>query len=239
MPESVTDRPTKSHEYIFLLTKSAKYYYDAEAVKEDGVTDHMPGQRITDTRLTHGTGGGNTGIANAMAKMKSGELIGRNRRSVWEITTQPFKGAHFATFPEEIPTICIKAGTSEKGQCAKCGKPIKRVVDHGETSKHESENQTVSSGRGENADRTKHAEPRASTTLGWKPQCTCNAGTVPQIVLDPFCGSGTSIEVAKRLGRDFIGIELNPKYVKELIEPRMANIDPLFNLPVPSFPEKD
>ena len=67
-----------------------------------------------------------------------------------------------------------------------------------------------------------------STTTGWQPTCTCNADTVHQTVLDPFGGSGTTAQVAKRLGRDFVIIELNPKYVKDLIEPSLENINPLF-----------
>jgi len=119
MPESVTDRPTKSHEYIFLLTKSAKYYYDHEAIKEKGVMDSSSsaGSIQQDTRITHGTGGGNSGINKAKDKLRV-ELIERgfttrNKRSVWKITTKPYKEAHFATFPEELPETCIKAGTKK------------------------------------------------------------------------------------------------------------------------------
>lgn len=103
MPESVTDRPTKSHEYIFLLTKSARYYYDAEAIREPGAEpERQRYERI----------GGING-----AKVRHGEqgMIGasqyRNRRTVWTIATQPYKEAHFATFPEELPKLCILAGT--------------------------------------------------------------------------------------------------------------------------------
>ena len=107
MPESVTDRPTKSHEYIFLLTKSAKYYYDHEAIKEKG--EYPAG----------------TKAAKGSAKRYSTDLVNsrppeykiydgtRNKRSVWKITTKPYKEAHFATFPEELPETCIKAGTQK------------------------------------------------------------------------------------------------------------------------------
>jgi DNA modification methylase len=118
MPESVTDRCTKSHEYIFLLTKSAKYFYDAEAIKE-------PQKECTTERYKYGWDGvdddGSNGArtGSAYKKMKAGMNMGeamggngmRNKRSVWEITTKPFKEAHFATFPPEIPEICIKAGS--------------------------------------------------------------------------------------------------------------------------------
>ena len=105
MPESVTDRPTKSHEYIFLLTKSAKYYYDHEAIKEKG--EYPAG-----TKAAKGsTKRYSTDLVNSRPpeyKVYDGT---RNKRSVWKITTKPYKEAHFATFPEELPKTCIKAGT--------------------------------------------------------------------------------------------------------------------------------
>ena len=158
MPESVTDRCTKSHEYIFLLTKSARYYYDAEAVKE--VSQH-PGviHRVANPGKNHDE----SQPFDTRPKVDWTTPATRNLRDVWTVPTRGFSGAHFATFPPEIPERCIKAGS------------------------------------------------KAGDTI-----------------LDPFAGSGTTLEVAKRLGRDFIGIELNEKYVKELIEPRMEAVNPLF-----------
>jgi len=122
MPESVTDRPTKSHEYIFLLTKKARYYYDADAVREKQ-------DEATRRAATFRNGGDYTGgnsFSNSLKKDKDshgdGENgTGRNRRTVWEIATQPFPGSHFATFPEALVEPCIKAGTSERGCCSVCG----------------------------------------------------------------------------------------------------------------------
>jgi DNA modification methylase len=91
MPESVTDRPTKAHEYLFLLTKSARYFYDADAIRE-------------------GTGDGTT-----PRKTNAEASLSRNARSVWEIATQPYPDAHFATFPEELPRRCIAAGCPQDG----------------------------------------------------------------------------------------------------------------------------
>jgi DNA modification methylase len=111
MPESVTDRCTKSHEYIFLLTKSARYYYDNEAVQELSVSESG----------TAGSWDGNRdfGLPNGHTRFAKPNLGGsidgkRNKRSVWNVTTKPYKEAHFATFPEEIPRTCILAG-SKKG----------------------------------------------------------------------------------------------------------------------------
>jgi site-specific DNA-methyltransferase (adenine-specific) len=112
MPESVTDRCTKAHEYIFLFSKKPKYYFDADAVKEPAVNTRKPGRKIRDTRETHGTGGGNSGINNLMARYHDGEMpTERNRRSVWTVTTKPFKGAHFATFPPDLIEPCVLAGS--------------------------------------------------------------------------------------------------------------------------------
>ncbi len=157
MPESVTDRCTKAHEYIFLLTKSARYFYDADAIKEPCQWSGSWSASNTHTAVAQGGNHGKTSIFNQRWTDKNG---GRNRRSVWTITTKPFKEAHFATFPPEIPEICIKAGS--------------RVGD---------------------------------------------------TILDPFMGSGTTGLVAEKLQRNFVGIELNPEYLK-MAKDRIYNVAP-------------
>jgi DNA modification methylase len=108
MPESVRDRCTKAHEYIFLLSKSARYWYDAEAVKEN--TDAPPDiRRRASTFNKQGNVGGHHGGAEIIS------TIGRNRRSVWTIATRPYKGAHFATFPPKLIEPCILAGCPKVG----------------------------------------------------------------------------------------------------------------------------
>lgn len=200
MPESVTDRCTKSHEYIFLLSKFAKYYYDHEAIKTlvvDATIQRMA-QQIEKQKgsqrvpgKTNGnmkavgpgriprkgvdTNGGNKASSSGIPAMalhgngvsghsgyfdKDGNLIGEgkaNKKSVWTVTTKPFKEAHFATFPEDLIIDCIKAGCPENG-----------------------------------------------------------------IVLDPFMGAGTTALVAKKLDRNYIGFELNPDYIK-IAEKRLYN----------------
>lgn len=149
MPESVRDRCTKSHEYVFLLSKSARYYFDADAIREPFVSLPRTGERRSyrsgcvssfDMEQGHIVQRGN--FAGLPLNPK-----GRNKRDVWTISTSSFKGAHFAVFPEKLVEPCILAG------CPKGG-----------------------------------------------------------LVLDPFMGSGTTCVVAKRLGREFIGIDLNPDY---------------------------
>lgn len=102
MPESVRDRCTKAHEYIFLLTKSERYYFDAAAIKEPEVCGRKRGPALhPDAVSTNGNAG--------LARRESDGM--RNRRSVWTVTTKPFKGAHFATFPPDLIEPCILAGS--------------------------------------------------------------------------------------------------------------------------------
>lgn len=109
MPESVTDRCTKSHEYIFLLSKSPRYYFDSEAIKEDSVYSGppKPGKSAQTAYTGLPTHKGQLGVGGADGK--------RNRRSVWNVSTKPFKGAHFATFPPDLIRPCILAGCPKDG----------------------------------------------------------------------------------------------------------------------------
>ena len=108
MPESVTDRCTKAHEYIFLLSKSQKYYFDNEAIKEQANPD-------TSVRDRDNTKLNNTPGRTRMGGLKINNYETRNKRSVWTVATKPFKEAHFATFPEELITPCVLAGCPEGG----------------------------------------------------------------------------------------------------------------------------
>ena len=217
MPESVTDRCTKAHEYIFLLSKSARYYYDAEAVKE------KQGE-VTRRAATFRNGGDYTGgnsFNNSQRKEKDShgdgeEGTGRNRRSVWTVATKPFKGAHFATFPPKLIEPCILAGCPSK-VCAACGAPWERVV---EGPKYEPQigKRFVDESR---ADKTrKLSGPEYNKiaaqrrTIGHRPTCECEGATHPGTVLDPFNGAGTTGVVALQHKRRYVGIELSPKYAE-------------------------
>lgn len=108
MPESVTDRPTRSHEYVFLLSKSDRYFYDHEAVKEPAVSDHPSGNGFKrDARLSYKDANGTRGN-DAQWDGVGGK---RNRRSVWNVNTKPYKGAHFAVFPPALIEPCVLAGS--------------------------------------------------------------------------------------------------------------------------------
>ena len=224
MPESVTDRPTKSHEYIFLLTKNARYFYDADAIREAA-------QPATLERGKYGWNGtmifdenGKETCSQPDPVDKMGErwcAANRNARTVWTITTQARPEAHFATFPDEIPRRCIKAGTSEYGCCPKCGAPYKRITEPDEERKqqlgkgyHDHSNDLD---QGMSQDKTMPQPKGGYITTGWQPSCKCKTEApciAPCIVLDPFGGSGTTGDIARELKRDCILIELNPEYIK-------------------------
>jgi len=108
MPESVTDRCTKSHEYVFLMAKSERYFYDADAVKEVANRPEGPGNKSH--RYQDGAIYGKAATISNSGLTKIGPRSHRNRRSVWQISTRPYKGAHFATFPPALIEPCIKAG---------------------------------------------------------------------------------------------------------------------------------
>jgi DNA modification methylase len=118
MPESVRDRCTKAHEYLFLLSKGPRYYFDAEAIREDAVCTKMPGRGMTDTRETYGPqNGGNSGLVALRNRLndQGAPDTTRNKRSVWEVATQPFSEAHFATYPPALIEPCILAGCPKGG----------------------------------------------------------------------------------------------------------------------------
>ncbi len=248
MPESVTDRPTKAHEYLFLLTKSASYFYDAEAIKERAETvEDRPFGVIRDRewgydskeaelrgRKPHPKYSGSNGTSwnGHSGNMKAdGTPIcngSRNKRSVWTVATAPYPEAHFATYPPDLIKPCIMAGTSAKGCCDRCGAPWERVVKREVVSVSDSPRYSGVSLRNDSEDgRTE----RSSKTLGWQPTCThpqfetnckehwLKSAAIPCTVLDPFAGSGTTGAVALELGRKAVLIELNAKYV-ELIRQR-------------------
>lgn len=241
MPESANDRCTKSHEYIFLLTKSAKYYFDAESIKEKaagydgrkelnyngGNKDVSIGKhkRWTAKNLQRDGRGPQSIHINRANSSSDGSYFVRNRRSVWTIPTRPYAGAHFAVFNSDLITPCIKAGTSEKGVCSKCGMPWVRVVNSGSRKPEDIKGKWGDDRHGKNI---LLGPVNITTTTGWEPTCECNAETVPAIVLDPFAGAGTTLVTAKRLGRDYCGIEIKKEYINEHIRPRLENCMPLF-----------
>jgi len=245
MPESVRDRCTKSHEYIFMLTKSSHYYYDHEAIKEDSVMasgkSGFGGPKLNSNKKAH-----TNQLGKAWEKTPT-----RNKRSVWTVTTKAFKGAHFAVYPPELITPCVLAGTSEHGCCSKCGAPYERdlkrlnkstyqqIKEEGHDWKAQAsaaeefpENTVNRStgfvGNARRPDGTACAyEVPVYETVGWNPTCKCKgASVVPCKVFDPFTGSGTTAVVSLQNGRHFVGTELNPDYIK-IATDRIADEAPM------------
>jgi hypothetical protein len=200
MTESVRDRTTKNSEKVFLLSKSARYFYDSEAIKE------WADPSIPETEFRSG----------------------KNKRSVWSIPTQPLREAHFAAWPEKLVRPMIQAGTSEKGCCPSCGAPWNRIVERkrvatrpGVESKiyatapldPDSPYQTHNGDICGNRDPQRHATQ--TRTAGWEPTCKCPPHEpIPCTVLDNFAGSFRTAVVCAELGRSFVGTELNPKNIQ-------------------------
>ena len=215
MPESVQDRCTKSHEYIFLLSKSPKYYYDIEAIKEETLTQDNQNRDRDKTKLN------NTPGRTKMEGLKTNNYETRNKRSVWSISTKPYKEAHFATYPPELIKPCILAGCPEK-VCVKCGTPYQRITSR-KSDQLRVDNSTLDRfGNGKagvhrkiGGQYQKWLNENPLTTVGWEKQCNCETNeTKSGTVLDPFGGSGTTAQVSNNLNRNAILCELNPEYVE-------------------------
>lgn len=235
MPSSAQDRTTTDYEFVFHLSKAARYWYDQDAVREANTNK-------TIKRLQSGTimAFHDSPYAQAVRGDHGGEYAvanGRNRRATWTIPTQPYPEAHFATYPVALAEIPILAGCPET-VCAVCGAGWERVVDRQtnvynlmEGQKQRIRANTMSGGVDHvTLGVTEFIQRR---TLGFAPACTCNFDklppmpaqhwefdwskhladhTEPGLVLDPFGGAGTTALAALNHGRDYILIELNPAY---------------------------
>ena len=236
MPESVTDRPTNAHEHIFLLTKRSRYYFDNDAIREPHAEPWRSNGEIERNNWSVGGERGSKPMA------REYNPAGRSCRNVWTIATAPFPAAHFATFPPELAERCIKAGTSDRGCCAACGAPWVRVTDVSRDDRDFGRDQPPAATSGASNRTINGVVPSfrspTSTTTGWRAGCRCNAEVVPQTVLDPFSGAGTTALVADRLGRNAIGIDLSHAYV-EMARERLVADCPLFADLSPPPPQND
>lgn len=242
-PESVTDRPVKAHEYIFLLSKQKHYYYDHHAIrtpiKEESLKRQLraignnhkhlqgaPGQPPhTIKRPVPNLNNKATGME-ALDAGRAIDAAGANKRSVWTVNTRGFKGSHFAVYPKELIKDMVLAGTSEHGNCAECGKPWSRIVEKTIVPTKKAGNKVVVDDRDRNADDNDQGSNRALDghkpghvsmviTRGWEKGCKCATEEVVRpIVLDPFGGRGTTGVVARNLSRDWLLMEIGEHYVK-------------------------
>ena len=227
-PESCTDRPSKGTEMIFMLTKSERYYYDRFSVRRE--LTEATATRDKYSRILDNDG--------PQAMRNNHETIcdrsGGNLWNWWVGPPASYKGSHYAVFPNWLPRTCIKLASSEKGCCPQCGAGWVRVVDRIANkvrppeggvqagSARDGEVQIGGNNCGTNSLRDGFRE-LSTTTIGWKPGCECDvtsdAGSpIPCTVLDPFCGVCTTAIESLKLGRHFIGIELNEGTVKDAHE---------------------
>lgn len=219
------------------LWRGHDYFFDNDAIREPHQDSNRPNgfsgkDGIGDRSTNQGWSGGKV----SLDKHREYNPAGRNKRSVWQIATQPTPEAHFATFPNKLVEPCILAGTSEKGCCPECGAPWERVVEKGggSTGKswhdHESD---MEQGQRATDPASKGGHGYYSKTIGWKPTCECygpplgvaefhiGKKPIPCTVLDLFFGSGTVGDVAHKHGRNFIGIELSKPYLDDIAIPRI------------------
>lgn len=301
MPEPVRNRCTKAHEYMFLLTKSRKYYYDCDAIRSVPATSN-PYRRITPKMKSAGRmgqdrtgyftnpGGPNKrsvwntddekafllwALDNAPHLVQKFLEDMRNRNDVWRVSTDSFSGAHFATFPPKLIMPCILAGTSRRGACPDCGAPWHRVVDVRSLKRKRPNDYVKRKGQAGTGNKCANSVAGVSTnTLGWMPGCRCYGvdligdrptepnrlpgeseqehelrleatylpdlenwngmwqalkpvydalKAVPCTVFDPFAGSGTTLQVARTLGRRSVGMELSEKYAREIAAVRIES----------------
>ncbi len=215
MPESVTDRPTKSHEQVFLLAKSGRYFFDAEAVREKAEYAGANAERKSAGMMEQELDAAR--FRTRPAGRTCGYPSNRNIRSVWDIATEPCPMAHFAVMPRKLVEPCVRAGTSQAGCCPACGRAWERVVELGEIQ---------STGESPNNRRNGHTDfkgsdmncgvfiQRAHVSKGFRQACPCPpAPPRPCLVLDPFSGAGTVGVVATGLGRRYVGFDLSAEYL--------------------------
>jgi hypothetical protein len=225
MPESVTDRPTKAHEQIFLFSKSKRYFWDLIGSHETAVGDHHGNKTHKQKTFYQGTGDNHFRRANGLLNIDA--VTTRNMRSVWSLSAYPLKSAHFAAFPPELVRRCLSAGVSPHGACAVCGAPWTRIVEKrrvptrsgadskvNRASQHDESPYESHSGMVVgNRDPQRHCTE--TVTTGWQPACKCGSlERKPCVVLDPFNGAGTTWKTCQRLGLDYIGIDLNADYLQ-------------------------
>lgn len=204
IPTSVTDRLSTTHEVVYVLATSRRYYFDLDAIRQphrtqapQHVRHHQSARAGHRKRSQPGwlgpNGDGDGGLAALKARGMVGHPLGKNPGDVWQISPSHFRGAHFATYPEALVRPMISAGCP-KLRCSRCRAPYAHmIIRTGATATREPE----------------------------RPTCRCNSPPEPGLVLDPFVGSGTTAVVAESLGRDWLGIELNPDYI-QLAEARIA-----------------
>jgi len=239
LPEPVKKRLTRSYETIFMLAKSKDYFFDLDIIREPvktGIEQYkkLPKIKENESEIFGSPRGriyrnktANDSFCPSGRRLPpepqeqgAFNLMGKNPGDVWAISTQRFPEAHFATFPEKLVEPMIKAGCPSQ-ICRSCGKARVRIIKKNyKATKPGLNTGTAKSGTDEDPNKSlyqrdisKFRQKIEYETIGWT-DCKCDKGFEAGIVLDPFAGAGTSCLVAKKLNRNYIGIEISPKYVK-------------------------
>lgn len=232
LPESVKDRPSRAHEYYFLLSKERHYYYDQDALREEYVS--IPDEDETVDLFA---------AEDADDETPSADASGRNLRTVWCVKVEPSRHAHTAPMPKGLIRPAIQLGTSAMGVCKDCGAPYVRMVAEGDTLATEvytgESTKDYAAQQAQNASDVKRRVlqgQKERKTIGWKKSCACATDIiVPATVLDPFFGSGTTGIVAAELGRRFVGTEINPFFANICRERVEAELQRIAEKPVDLF----
>lgn len=220
MPHPVADRLREDKEFIFHLTPRQSYWFDLDSIREPHKESALKRSNFDPSTAGKGSNEipGEDGSANG--GLRDGNFLhpnGKNPGDIFEITVRAFPEAHFAVYPPELCKKPILA-TCPPEVCSECGKPLEReseVVDRevpGGVSRVPKDERPP--GGKPESDRIGLTQPTERRLGPWEKRCDCDTErTAPGIAIDPFAGAGTTCLVAKRLGRRFIGIELNPEYV--------------------------
>lgn len=226
MPSSVTDRFSNKYEPVYMLVKSKKYWFDLDAVRVPHIktpAEYETGAKGMRNRTNKTLAGGDhTPISGGKYKQfcNPQNPIGKNPGDVWAIPTQPYSESHFATFPTALIEPMIKAACPAE-ICPVCGMAQDRITETATTGGDDDRPKTtIAAVRGSRAGYSSHYH------VGWT-SCSCNADYIAGTVLDPFCGSGTMLEVCRLLNRNAIGLEINPDYGGLIKERSMSHTPPL------------
>ena len=227
MPSSVKDRFANSYEPVFMLVKNKRYFFDLDAVRvahtESG--KERAKYKHSDCKSSSGKSSWVQTKDNPDRKLLDLNPSSKNPGDVWTIPTQPFPDAHFATFPEKL-VIPMIMSSCPKEICKKCGKARVRIIKKeyvGASIKRGGH--IVGDGSGSQGNVYNVPREKAKQEFIGFTDCGCNSGWEAGIVLDPFMGSGTVAVVAKKLKRNYIGIEIKPEYV-EMATKRINAVNP-------------